>query len=217
MPPTVPETRHAMIDFFALRRGPWAAAAAQLGFSAQDVAEFTQLLQEAEQAQAEAYKARNAARAAMHGANTRAEALRRKGAALIGVIRATAARTGDNHVYAAGQIPPPPPKPPRPAPEPPRNMRAIMDSSGATILTWEASTAGGVTFLVSRQLAGEDRPRLIGSTGEKRFIDSTVPAGTTQAHYLVRARRGRKENLRVSSTFIRYGALPRTQGAKAAA
>lgn len=218
MPPTVPETREAMIQFFTTVRGPWEANAAQLNFTPGDLAEFTALLEETLEAQDRAFAARNAARAAMFTLNLRAEALHRKGAALISVVRATAARTGDDSVYAAGSVPLPAARPPRPAPRPPHNVRASMDASGATILTWDASTAGGVSFTVARQLAGEAEPRLIGSTGDKRFIDRTVPLGTPQARYLVTARRGRKESWMAGSTSIQYGARPpqRQTSAKAA-
>ena len=44
----------------------------------------------------------------------------------------------------------------------------------------------GVTYQVWRRFGSEGEFTFAGATGEKRFVDSTIPAGTPQVQYQVR-------------------------------
>ena len=98
-------------------------------------------------------------------------------------------------VYRLAQIPAPAPGTPAPAPAAPEAVQAVLDTDGAVTVTWSGSVAQ-TSFQVRRQLTsadGEQTPFVdLPSEGARPCVDATVPAGTRQAEYTVRALRGGK-------------------------
>jgi hypothetical protein len=80
-----------------------------------------------------------------------------------------------------------------PAPLPPpgtcSNFKAELLADGSVQSTWKANNPPGmtgVTYQVWRRFGSEGEFIFIGASGEKKYIDSTIPAGTQQVQYQVR-------------------------------
>jgi len=70
------------------------------------------------------------------------------------------------------------------------NLRFVV-SQGEMVLTWKGRTLPGTFYRVERRLTPADAPdapyRFIAAVGERRFVDTTIPPGTTRVEYLVTA------------------------------
>src|SRR5687767_5028190 len=76
-----------------------------------------------------------------------------------------------------------------PPPGTPSNFRVELLGDGSVKSTWKAnnpSGMSGVTYQVWRRFGSEGEFTFHGATGEKKYIDSTIPAGTPQVQYQVR-------------------------------
>ncbi len=78
---------------------------------------------------------------------------------------------------------------PMPAPGTCSNFKVELLGDGSIQQTWKANNPAamsGVTYQVWRRLGSEGEFSFLGATGEKKFIDSTIPVGTAQAQYQIR-------------------------------
>ena len=80
---------------------------------------------------------------------------------------------------------------PSPAREPGTcsNFKAELLPDGSIQMTWRANNPtgmSGVTYQIWRRFGSAAEFAFLGASGEKRFIDSTIPAGTAQVQYQVR-------------------------------
>ena len=69
------------------------------------------------------------------------------------------------------------------------NFKTELLADGSIQMTWRANNPtgmSGVTYQVWRRIGGEGEFSFLGASGEKKFIDSTIPAGTSQVQYQVR-------------------------------
>ncbi len=75
------------------------------------------------------------------------------------------------------------------APYAPR-LRFVV-SEGAMVLTWKGRTRPGTIYRVERRLTreGVQEPfyHFLAAVGERRFVDTTIPPGTTSVEYIVNA------------------------------
>lgn len=119
--------------------------------------------------------------------NSAARELRRMAADLAKIIDGTSTVTGGQrsnlglNVRAKAS--------PKPPPGTPDQFRVELLCGGSVKLTWKANNpagVGGVTYQVMRRLNGEGEFAFAGVTGEKAFVDSTIPAGTSFVQYQVR-------------------------------
>jgi hypothetical protein len=113
--------------------------------------------------------------------------LMQKAAELAKIIEATPTVTNQQKVdlgLAVRAIPSP-----MPPPGTPSNFRVELLGDGSVKSTWKAnnpSGMSGVTYQVWRRFGSEGEFTFHGATGEKKYIDSTIPAGTPQVQYQVR-------------------------------
>lgn len=112
-------------------------------------------------------------------------------------IRACAElNSNPNKIYSTAQIPPPADPSPTPAPDQPRRLAVtLVAATGALTLTWKAANprgTSGTAYVIRRRLPGETAFRFLGVTGEKRFTDETVPAGTERVEYTIQGQRGKR-------------------------
>jgi hypothetical protein len=78
---------------------------------------------------------------------------------------------------------------PMPPPGTPSDFKAQLMNDGSVQSTWRANNPvgmTGVTYQVWRRFGSEGEFSFAGASGEKKFIDSTIPAGTAQVQYQVR-------------------------------
>ncbi|MGD1917044.1 MAG: hypothetical protein ACFCBV_12775 [Phycisphaerales bacterium] len=119
--------------------------------------------------------------------------MRDLGADLIKKIRVAAQQTSNPELFAIAQIP----EPKDPSAIPPveaSNVRFDLLNDGTLELEWDGSVATGTTYIVRRALtpAGGQETAFqdVGFADEKRFVDTTIPAGTQRASYVVKAKKG---------------------------
>jgi hypothetical protein len=186
----LPETYSAQIDFLAALLPGWAADPGAVGLSPQAVAELQGLLDAARELRTGAAAARAAAQSATMDYHLRAEELRRRAALAIAAIKLAAA--ADPNVYTAAKIPAPAAPSPAKAPAAPRNVRAVVEATGACVLSWSpGDTRGntGIYYTIERKAPGQRRFHLLGSADSRTFRDERLAAGTSL--YRVRAHRRR--------------------------
>jgi|GEM_PF-2745679 len=63
----------------------------------------------------------------------------------------------------------------------------------------------GTSYLVRRRLPGERAFTLLGVTGQKRFVDETIPAGMRQVEYTVQGQRGKRTGALSQIFFVSIG------------
>ena len=78
---------------------------------------------------------------------------------------------------------------PAPAPGTCSDFKVELGADGSVQSTWKANNPtglSGVTYQVWRRIGSEGEFSFLGATGLKKFVDSTIPAGTAQVQYQVR-------------------------------
>ncbi len=191
--PVLPGTRLAQIQWLETRLPQWATAAAAIGLTAEQVAEMQTLTTDARAAYDTAQAARAATKNTTQAFHAASDAMRTRAGELINQIKAFAATTGDPNVYTEASVPPPASPSPAPAPAMPDNLTTTLLNDGSILLKWTATQpapGAEVYFTVQRKLAGQAIFVNIGDTGEKKFIDASLPQGTPSATYQLIAKRG---------------------------
>lgn len=187
-------SRAATLARAEARAAVFAARAAEIGLSKEQAAAYAAAVEAAREALAAQEAARSAAMAATAAAVERFAELRGLGADLVRLVRAFAEASGSPaEVYELAQIPAPAPRSPAPPPARPAGLRVELDPTrGALTLSWKATHpkgTSGTSYIVRRRLPGEDGFAFLGTTGSKRFVDETLPAGAEWAQYTVQAQR----------------------------
>lgn len=80
-------------------------------------------------------------------------------------------------------------KAPTPArkPETPGQFTVELGTIGELRLKWKNRNATGCVYNVRRRLNGTGEFVFVGQAGKKRFVDQTIPAGTSKVQYQVQA------------------------------
>jgi hypothetical protein len=219
MPTTLPRNTSERIWFFRQLADHWAQLPdpdALIGVAPDEIAELDAISAEALAVYRDALAARDAAQAAtvtLRGALT---ALNDRGGALVNLVRAHARVTGDDNVYAAALIPAPKDPSPAPAPRPPKLRGIRVHYNGALEIAWDVTQpapGAQVHTQIERALqtgngsANVGPWRLLACTSDKRYLDTTVPAGTWAACYRLGATIGaRRPTAWSPATSIMLGA-----------
>ncbi len=192
----IPDGRSEAIDWFTNRLAAWTADPTSIGLTAELVSELAAATSEASAARAAAQQAEIDKLAASQTFRNKADAMRTKGVGCVQQVRGFAKATNDPAVYAAALLPDPADPQPTPAPGVPYGFKVSLNQDGWVELTFkcdnpgaQGGTVGGVTYDVWRQDEPQTPFNYILNTGERRFEDNTVPAGTAIATYRVVARR----------------------------
>src|SRR5690606_15329502 len=140
-----------------------------------------------------AQQARTDARGATLEQSTAVDSLATLGGQLVNIIRAWAIQSEDPSIFAQAGLPAP--KTPEPiAPVAPSDITFTLDPVGAIEVRWKGVKSNGTMFTVWRSITveGAQPPALtpIATVGEKKFVDSTIPAGAKSATYIIRAVKG---------------------------
>ncbi len=165
--------------------------------------------------------AKNAAISATADWNSAMSLLREQGAAAIAAIRAKAIDSENpNAVYSLAQIPPPARGAPRPLPGTPSQFSSAIQPSGALLIKWKMPGVqpGNTFYQVARRLAGTSEFVIIGGSGNKTFLDETLPLGANAVEYQVTAVRGSVFGLKSNTFVVQFGVSgPRAAKVKLAA
>jgi len=179
---TLPKAQAKLITFFEVHTDLWAQDPAAIGLDPLKLDALSAATAQARQNHAEAIAAREAAKAATTALSGSIEKLRALGGPAISTIRAFAESAANpGHIYSAAQIPPPADPSPAPAPEAPTDIRIALLGDGSLELRWrtrQPAPGAEVYTQIRRQLNATGPFTALGDTGARRYIDTTVPAGT---------------------------------------
>jgi len=112
------------------------------------------------------------------------------GADMIQQIKTKAQITNNPNVYNLAQIPAPAVPTPTPAPGTPTDFTVALKQDGSLELKWRCPNPAGVSgtiYQVLRRASGQAEFSLVGATGSRKFIDTTLPAGASPVTYQVTA------------------------------
>lgn len=190
----VPDSRLGKIEFYEAHIQPWAANATDIGLTSAQVTTLMSQTAAARVAYNQAQAARDAAKAATQTFYNAVGTMADHGAGLIKTIKSYAETQDDPNVYVLAQIPPPAEPSPVPAPGTPYQPRVSLLQTGEIELKWKCdnpSGAGGTIYEVQRRADGGPYT-FVGSSGERAFIDATIPAGSSSVIYQVTGVRSTK-------------------------
>ena len=112
------------------------------------------------------------------------------GSAAIDKIKGKAKQVGGTSVYSLAEIPPPAiPGPCGPLGQP-YKFKGETSVTGQFTFTWKNTnpkSASGVVYQIYRRTNPTGEFTYLGGSGEKKFVDSTLPAGSSQVSYQVQA------------------------------
>jgi hypothetical protein len=183
----LPKNNADRVAFFNTRTGLWTTNATAIGTTTTAVTALSSLITTASSALAAQTTAQNAAKAATDAVKNAMDAMTNAGMAIIEQVRTKARSAGDS-VYPLANIPAPATPSPTPAPGTPNNFSATLNADGSLTIEWKcASPGGGVTYQVYRRVTPTGDFAYQANTGLKKFDDSTIPAGSSQVTYQVRA------------------------------
>jgi hypothetical protein len=175
------------VQFFKDHIAPWTTNATALGTTASAVTALQTKVTAAETAYDAQQSARQVSENATEAFRLAVAAVNAAGQAIIKNIESTAQSTGNPGVYTLAQLPPPATPTPAGAPGKPFDFKVGVGTTGALELTWKNTNAAGAVYMVYRKLGLTGEFQLLQGTGEKKLIDSTVPAGTVQVQYQIQA------------------------------
>lgn len=196
----LPNNRLEMIQWFETRLPIWTANAATIGLTADEVTALGTLVTAARTAYDDAQSARSTSKAATAGYYSAVSSMREVGAEMIAKIKVFAEQNNDPEVYETAEVSAPDPRSPAPPPNQPTDVRWSLTTTGMASLTWKASGNFSTYYEIFRKLEGQTSFTLIGTTGEKSFVDGAIPTGTPSAVYYIRPRRD--ANIGPTSTQI---------------
>ena len=185
----VPEGKREKISFFQSKLAPWLEHAGELGISVEAVEELEALVAEAKQAALAQAQAQSAAQAATAWFDSVVARMAKAGANIISQVRVTAATSGQG-VYSLASIPAPAAGSPVAPPGRPTSLKFKLLSIGWLDLTWKCRNprgSDGTTYQIYRKVDSAAGFEYLGGSGEKRFIDSTIPAGARTITYQIQA------------------------------
>jgi hypothetical protein len=211
MIPTTP--RSLFLAFCQSHSLTWAQQAENIGLSEPAAAAYAELVNSAVGAVQAAQSARDAAKAATAFANSQIALLRAATSSTVTQIRVFAEDSANPAaVYQLAEIPAPAKPTPQPAPGQPSNMGVSIDpTTGDITLTWKCvnpSGTSGTSYIVRRKLPGEAAFTFLGSTGPKRYTDTTLFAGPDSVQYTVQAQRSGLSGPVSAILTVNFGRLP---------
>jgi hypothetical protein len=202
----IPDTKVGKIEFAENHVDPWTTNSVPMGSSAPAVTSWSALVTAARAAYVAQQAAQLAAKDATVTLDLAIKSMMESTASIIKQVRAKADLVGDS-VYALASLPVPATPSPKPAPGKPTALVVSLDETGALELAWKcANPAGssGTIYQVWRQVGESAAPTYLGGTGTKKFVDSTLPGGSTLVVYTIQAVRSTASGP-VATFNVRFG------------
>ncbi|MCB9852661.1 MAG: hypothetical protein H6819_06170 [Phycisphaerales bacterium] len=187
--------RDAFVEWCETHQAGFVETYGEIGMSKSQATAFAETTDKARTLLIEQEEARQRYAVATREAEQIVGLLRRQAGDAVRSIRAFAElQPAPAKVYATARVAPPATPTPTPPPGRPMRLAATLDATdGSLTLTWKARMPrrrAGATYLVRRQLPGEEGFSILGTTGKKMFVDESLPAGMTTVRYTVQAQRG---------------------------
>lgn len=186
---TVPRDIAAKIEWFATHQPIWLANTAAIGLAAGDAATLLAKVTAAQDARAAQVTAQNAAKSSTVTLRAAIDDLAVYGAQLLAKIKTKALTTGDS-VYALADVPPPATPGPVAAPGACTDFAPEFQADGSLLFKFKSNNpvgSSGTVYQVWRRATPDGAFEYLGGTGSKEFVDSTIPAGSSQVTYQIQA------------------------------
>jgi hypothetical protein len=187
---TMPIQGLARIVWFEAHVPVWVTTASQIGLVSADTTNLTTLTSDTRTAYAEHISAQETSKAKTQVYYEKLRLLSDAGSAAIDKIRGKAKQVGGTSVYSIAEIPPPALPGPCGPLGTPFKFKGQTSVTGQFTFTWKNTnpkSATGTVYQVWRRTNPIGEFAYVGGTGEKKFVDSTLPAGSTQVSYQVQA------------------------------
>lgn len=184
----LPEQHAARIAFFQNRIANWTAEATNIGTTTTNVTAVQTAATAAATALSEQQIAQSAAKTATANLELAMEALTNAGMVVVEQVR-TKARTAGPGVYVLADIPAPATPQPKGPPGKPTDFVALVSEDGSLDLGWKCPNprgTSGTIYQVYRRTTPTGDFEHLGDTGQRKFVDATVPGGTSQMTYKIR-------------------------------
>jgi hypothetical protein len=202
----IPDTKIGKIEFCEQHQSAWSLNSVAMGSSAAAVTAWAAKVV----ASRSAYEAQKAAKLALRNATTTLDdSLRDMIEATTSIIKQVRARADldGNGIYALASLPVPALPTPKPPPGKPTELTVTLDELGSLHLAWKCANpegTAGTMYQVWRKIGAETALTYLGGTGQKKFDDNTLPAGSASVVYAIQAVRSTAMGL--TATFnVNFG------------
>jgi hypothetical protein len=185
----LPQGKVPKVEFCEQHVDTWQTNAVAIGTTTTAVTDLTTKTTAARDAFNAQKLAQDAAKSATNTFNMAVEAMTLAAAEIIKQVKVKAGISG-NSVYSLANIPAPAlPTPCGPLGKP-GDFEATLDESGALTIKWKCTnpkSATGTVYQVFRRTTPTGEFTYVGGTGSKFFVDTTIPAGSSQVTYQIQA------------------------------
>ena len=185
VPTKIPEK----IGWYQQRQADWTSNATAIGLTAPQMTSMTAKITAASAALTAHEEAKQAAKNATVALYDAVRAMGDFGSSLLKQIKATAERDGAQ-VYVLASVPPPAPPSPIGPLGTANDFKVTLSQTGALDLSWKCTNPRGATgtvYQLYRRIGATGEFTFLASVGAKKFTDQTVPAGSAQVQYEIRA------------------------------
>gem|GEM_PF-755751 len=207
--PNIPNTSNSLLLAWMEQHADlWGVAPTTLGLSTQVVANFKGLVGESRTAFDSANAIRLASKQATVAQNEAFRDMKREASDLVSTIKSFIEQSGNTKLWADAGLEPPAPRGETPPPNAPYQLSGTLDSEGNLIVKWKATQPQGVSnviYSIRRAFNNTGTYALIDTVGGKKFIDTTVPTGTTSVSYTITAKHGTNMSEPSESLTLRFG------------
>ncbi len=187
----IPDKPFPRVQFYNTKLPHWVANTTAIGLTSAAVTSLTAKVEAALEKYNAHLSAQSASKTATEAWLNAASSVTSEGASMMMAIRSKAEYTKDLNVYTLADIPAPASRTPVTTLGTPTGFKATLDGDGSLTLTWKCSSprATGVVYELYRKLDDAVNFTSIGGTGKKKYVDTSIPSGTGQAVYKIRATR----------------------------
>lgn len=185
----LPDGKVAKVEFCEQHVDTFLANATAIGTTTTAVTDLQTKTQAARDAYNAQKQAQDDAKSATNTFNMAVEAMTLAVAEIIKQIKVKAGVAGDS-VYSLANIPAPAVPSPMGPLGTPTGFVATLKLTGALELKWKCTNpvgAGGTVYQVWRRSSPTAEFEYLGGSGSKIFLDSTIPAGSSQVTYQIQA------------------------------
>lgn len=202
----LPDQINDRIRWFEQRLDSWNADPEAIGLTTTQITSLKAAVNQARANFDAAQAARIASKNATLGQRSAVNAMTDLGSDALRFIKAFAqSQPNPDAVYQAASVPPPATPTPSGPPAAPTNVTADPNADGTVTIKWRGSTRNQTFFSVWRRVGNNTQWTQIGSVATKTFIDSTVPAGSPSATYLIRAQRFNEVSAASDEAIVNFG------------
>lgn len=185
----LPQGKVEKVEFCEQHEALWTTNATAIGTTTTAVTDLTAKTTAARAAFNAQKIAQDNAKSATLALAAAVDAMTLAASGIIKSIKTKAATAGDG-VYTLANIPAPAtPGPVAPLGQP-NSFSVELGETGALTLKWKNTnpkSAGGAVYQVFRRDSAAGEFKYLGGTGQKKFIDYSVPAGSSQVTYQIQA------------------------------